>query len=193
MLCPCETASRSDSPRASTASTRSHRRLVSARDASMAAKGRHRIGMFTLSFTLQPRTALPASPRAQKTPSERGFSATRQERFELPTFGSVDRRSIQLSYWRRPPSLMRAPPARPEPAQGRLRGARDEDRTRTLRGSALASCTPSVSAKPTDPGPSAAACSGAQRSADGSNLLRRKHSDSLDQVSLGNRVRVIGV
>jgi hypothetical protein len=25
----------------------------------------------------------------------------RQERFELPTFGSVDRRSIQLSYWRR--------------------------------------------------------------------------------------------
>ena len=34
----------------------------------------------------------------------RGFS-TRQERFELPTFGSVDRRSIQLSYWRSSPSL----------------------------------------------------------------------------------------
>jgi hypothetical protein len=33
---------------------------------------------------------------------------TRQERFELPTFGSVDRRSIQLSYWRRGLSLVGA-------------------------------------------------------------------------------------
>jgi hypothetical protein len=47
--------------------------------------------------------AMPPRPtkRLQKTPPEQGFSATRQERFELPTFGSVDRRSIQLSYWRR--------------------------------------------------------------------------------------------
>jgi hypothetical protein len=32
----------------------------------------------------------------------------RQERFELPTFGSVDRHSIQLSYWRRGLSLVGA-------------------------------------------------------------------------------------
>ena len=44
---------------------------------------------------------------------------TRQERFELPTFGSVDRRSIQLSYWRRGPSLADAPPRRP-PRGGRV-------------------------------------------------------------------------
>jgi hypothetical protein len=33
------------------------------------------------------------------------FLRTRPERFELPTFGSVDRRSIQLSYGRRAASL----------------------------------------------------------------------------------------
>jgi hypothetical protein len=35
------------------------------------------------------------------TPHSSHHLTTRQERFELPTFGSVDRRSIQLSYWRR--------------------------------------------------------------------------------------------
>jgi hypothetical protein len=40
------------------------------------------------------------------------LSPTRQERFELPTFGSVDRRSIQLSYWRRArKSRLFGPPA----------------------------------------------------------------------------------
>jgi hypothetical protein len=55
----------------------------------MAAKGRHRIGIFTLPFTPQPWTALLGNLVAQKTPAERGFPVTRQERFELPTFGSV--------------------------------------------------------------------------------------------------------
>jgi hypothetical protein len=68
---------------------------------SMAAQAPARIGMFTLPFTPQPKPTIPASPQPQKTPPERGFSVTRQERFELPTFGSVDRRSIQLSYWRK--------------------------------------------------------------------------------------------
>jgi hypothetical protein len=45
------------------------------------------------------------SPRPRANPHLVGLS-TRQERFELPTFGSVDRRSIQLSYWRRTPSLL---------------------------------------------------------------------------------------
>ncbi len=53
-------------------------------------------------------------PRSTKNPAFAGFFLTRQERFELPTFGSVDRRSIQLSYWRRGPSLMSAQPVRRE-------------------------------------------------------------------------------
>ncbi len=54
-------------------------------------------------FVTTPALATPTGQpcRHKKTPPERGFSVTRQERFELPTFGSVDRRSIQLSYWRR--------------------------------------------------------------------------------------------
>jgi hypothetical protein len=57
--------------------------------------------------------AMPPRPtkRLQKTPPEQGFSATRQERFELPTFGSVDRRSIQLSYWRRTTQFSEHAPA----------------------------------------------------------------------------------
>ncbi len=59
------------------------------------------------------KATLSAALRAQKTPPEQGFSVTRQERFELPTFGSVDRRSIQLSYWRRAASLVGTGAERP--------------------------------------------------------------------------------
>jgi hypothetical protein len=36
-------------------------------------------------------------PLKHKIPANKGYSPARPERFELPTFGSVDRRSIQLS------------------------------------------------------------------------------------------------
>jgi hypothetical protein len=57
----------------------------------------------------------------------------RQERFELPTFGSVDRRSIQLSYWRRAiKSSGRASNGRvggePQPAPRRLEPSGDKSR-----------------------------------------------------------------
>jgi hypothetical protein len=39
----------------------------------MAAKGRHRIGMFTLPFTPQPKAALPTAPLAQKNLASAGL------------------------------------------------------------------------------------------------------------------------
>jgi hypothetical protein len=49
---------------------------------------------------------------AYDTPGSTGLFLTRQERFELPTFGSVDRRSIQLSYWRKGDQFSRRAGAR---------------------------------------------------------------------------------
>ena len=42
----------------------------------------------------------PKNANGQETPWLLAVCAVRPERFELPTFGSVDRRSIQLSYGR---------------------------------------------------------------------------------------------
>jgi hypothetical protein len=55
-----------------------------------------------------------ADIKTSKHPANSGGFVTRPERFELPTFGSVDRRSIQLSYGRLAVDSNRASPtARP--------------------------------------------------------------------------------
>jgi hypothetical protein len=97
------------------------------------------------SLNPNPDTSKPAHARFEQQPHFRGFSATRQERFELPTFGSVDRRSIQLSYWRR--AMKSSGPTRPAVfwIGQTKRGGRYKDRTPTLCGNALASCKPGVS------------------------------------------------
>jgi hypothetical protein len=87
--------------RAVPAAARTPGRWGRRRDASMAAQAPRLAGVLTRAFTTPAQMAPQQPRRHKKTPFERGFSVTRQERFELPTFGSVDRRSIQLSYWRR--------------------------------------------------------------------------------------------
>jgi hypothetical protein len=82
-------------------------------------------------------------PRTSRNPVLAGLLQARPERFELPTFGSVDRRSIQLSYGRRSAksSSRRLQPASP-PGKGRATAERAGFERAMPRpaGSALSHC-----------------------------------------------------
>jgi hypothetical protein len=93
---PSRGASASNKPSTRSAQSAAHAATIR-RSASLSVCGEPTPGILSDAGRFLRRSRLRPCPA--KSPALRGFR-TRPERFELPTFGSVDRRSIQLSYGR---------------------------------------------------------------------------------------------